>query len=192
MSLGRSISNYFNATNFGSGSGPSSFVFPSGVSGGTPTQVFTSPILNSLTSVDNVLPSVEKTSFETESSIDSFMNAFSTFDGSLMGPGMGLSSLNSARVDYQSSNNLVQARIGNGPNGSAFDALNHAEQQSNFDRSVGNVESGLIAAGSMMGPEGLAAGLASAAVVGMGSSLFSPSQDTTMSTTGNLVNASST
>lgn len=104
--------------------------------------------------------------------------------------GSAISTANSAITDYNNKSDIMIARQGNGPNGHAFDANQHAENQANYNSLNSTIQGALITAGSAFGPEGLAVGAGLAAAESGISSQFSPSQNTTQSTGGNLVNAS--
>lgn len=88
-----------------------------------------------------------------------------------------------------SQSNLVKAEQGNGPNGHAFDAPLHAQQQVNQDSFFSNIRSAEIVAGSAFGPEGLVAGLGAALLTTGIQQFFQPNENTTQATSGDLVNA---
>lgn len=95
-------------------------------------------------------------------------NVGSLFAGSLM------TNVNRDIINYSNSTNLLNAQKGTGPEGHAFTAPLDAAIQNNFNSRVGDIENVEILAGSAFGPEGLAGGLAAAAVTGLVSSYFEP------------------
>jgi hypothetical protein len=116
---------------------------------------------------------------------DTFPKIASSTSNSLFGAAL-ITNLNSSITSTTNQKNIDIAKMGNGPEGHAFDAVYHAELGANQSRLNSDIENATITLGSAFGPEGLVAGLAGAAVEAM----FLPNQidsNTTMSTTGDLV-----
>lgn len=109
---------------------------------------------------------------------------------SVMGLGMGAAGIDSAINDANNAKIMNAARTGNGPNGHAFDAMTHAENQVAFNNAHESFRSSALMLGSSLGPEGLlGAGVLSAADYAV-QALTSPSENTTNSTSGAMINAS--
>lgn len=110
--------------------------------------------------------------------------------------GVAASTLMDSFTNSNNSDLKIQAEQGNGPNGHAFDAVQHADQQNNLNNQFSSFRTAAITTGSAFGPEGLAVGLgvaaASSLVQHFDTSLSTPNENTTMSTGGNLVNAAVT
>lgn len=107
--------------------------------------------------------------------------------------GVAASTMLDSFSNINNSDLKIQAEQGNGPNGHAFDAIQHADQQNNLNSEFSSFRTAAITTGSAFGPEGLAVGAgvaaASALVQHFDTSLSTTDQNTTMSTGGNLVNA---
>jgi hypothetical protein len=116
-------------------------------------------------------------------SIDSLSNLGTGFAGALIGSAVKSIS------DSTNQSNITKAAQGLGPNGHAFDADYHAQQLASHNSTMASIESAEIGLGSMLGPEGLVAGVALAGVTSLVGDYTAPSQNTTMSTSGQLVNA---
>lgn len=101
--------------------------------------------------------------------------------------GLGIGALDTAITSNINQSNLIAARQGNGPGGHAFDAVNHAEANANFNSVNSTIQSALIAGGSAFGPEGLVAGMALAGVEEGVAQVFSPSINTTQGLNGDMV-----
>jgi len=103
--------------------------------------------------------------------------------------GLGVGAVNSAITSNQTSSEIQMAKIGTGPEGHAFDALNHAEANATNQTFNANIQSALIAGGSLFGPEGLGVGLLAAGVEGLVNPSTAPSVQVNstsgMSTTAN-------
>lgn len=109
---------------------------------------------------------------------------------SVMGAGMGAAGIDSAINDANNARIMNAARTGNGPNGHAFDAMTHAENQVAFNNAHESFRSSALMLGSSFGPEGLlGAGILSAADYAV-QAMTSPSENTTNSTSGAMINAS--
>nr|BDV27090.1 hypothetical protein [Picornavirus ishikawaense] len=109
---------------------------------------------------------------------------------SVMGAGMGAAGIDSAINDANNAKIMNAARTGNGPNGHAFDAMTHAENQVAFNNAHESFRSSALMLGSSFGPEGLlGAGILSAADYAV-QAMTSPSENTTNSTSGAMINAS--
>lgn len=109
---------------------------------------------------------------------------------STMGIGMGIGAMDSALNDYTNMNIENQVRTGTGPNGHAFDAMQHAQNQVASNNAHSAFRSSAMMLGSALGPEGLiGAGIVSAADYAL-QAVTQPSENTTNSTSGDLVNAS--
>lgn len=107
-----------------------------------------------------------------------------------MGIGLGLAGLDSAANDFVNARIENQARTGTGPNGHAFDAMAHAQNQVSVNNAHEAFRSSALMLGSALGPEGLiGAGVLSAADYAV-QALTAPSENTTNSTSGDMVNAS--
>lgn len=114
----------------------------------------------------------------------------STAGMSVMGLGMGAAGIDSAINDANNAKIMNAARTGNGPNGHAFDAMTHAENQVAFNNAHESFRSSALMLGSSLGPEGLlGAGILSAADYAV-QALTTPSENTTNSTSGVMINAS--
>lgn len=116
---------------------------------------------------------------------DSFPEISASASNSLFGAAL-ITNLNSSITSNANQKSIDIAKMGNGPEGHAFDAVYHAELSASQSRFNTDIENATITLGSAFGPEGLVAGLAGAAI----ESVFLPSQidsNTTMSTTGDLV-----
>lgn len=170
FSLGRNITDYFSRVN-------------SGVSGINNNVSSPASMVNNFTQTVN---SLQNFSTQTEGMLES-ENSFSV--GMSFGVGSAISSVNSAILDYSTQQNLLKSEQGLGPNGHAFDANVHAQMQANHDNMISAIGSGLIAAGSLAGPEGLIAGTIAAGALELTQYGSPVNQNTTMSTEGNLVNA---
>lgn len=97
--------------------------------------------------------------------------------------------IDSAATNYSNNLDLAQAHQGLGPNGTAFDADFHAEQQAGLNNQFSSMRQAGYTIGSLGGPWGLAA----SGIIGLGLhdwSGDSVNQVTTASTSGALVNAS--
>jgi len=107
--------------------------------------------------------------------------------------GSAISAISSGVNSYENQKSLNIASQGNGPNGHAFDAMTHAQADVNTNNIYSDVRSGLITAGSLFGPEGLAVGVGLAAATAIPQALgFGYSdQNTTMANSGDMVNAAS-
>lgn len=168
--LGRNITDYFSRVNSGA----------SGIN----NNVSVPP-----SSANNIIPianNLNNFSTQTEGMLES-ESSFSV--GTSFGVGSAISSVNSAILDYSTQQNLLKSEQGLGPNGHAFDANVHAQMQANHDNMIATIGSGLIAAGSLAGPEGLIAGTIAAGALELTQYGSPVNQNTTMSTEGNLVNA---
>nr|QGA87333.1 hypothetical protein [Hammarskog picorna-like virus] len=107
-----------------------------------------------------------------------------------MGIGLGLAGLDSAANDFVNARMENQARTGSGPNGHAFDAMAHAQNQVSVNNAHEAFRSSALMLGSALGPEGLiGAGVLSAADYAV-QAMTAPSENTTNSTSGDMVNAS--
>lgn len=108
---------------------------------------------------------------------------------SVMGAGMGAAGIDSAINDANNAKIMNAARTGNGPNGHAFDAMTHAENQVAFNNAHESFRSSALMLGSSFGPEGLlGAGILSAADYAV-QAMTTPSENTTNSTSGAMINA---
>lgn len=106
-----------------------------------------------------------------------------------IGPMIGATLMSNAdqqATNYWNNSQITQAKMGEGPNGHAFDAMNHAEMQANTNDFFSSMRQDTYMLGSLGGPEGLAA--ASIASLGM-HDWGGINQDTTPSTSGENVNA---
>jgi len=116
---------------------------------------------------------------------DSILHLSSSTSNSLFGAAL-ITNLNSSLTSNINQRSIDASRMGNGPEGHAFDAVYHSELNANQSRINSDIENATITLGSAFGPEGLAVGLAGAAL----ESAFLPStvsSNTTMSTTGELI-----
>lgn len=108
---------------------------------------------------------------------------------SVMGVGMGAAGIDSAINDANNAKIINAAKTGSGPNGHAFDAMTHAENQVAFNNAHESFRSSALMLGSSLGPEGLlGAGILSAADYAV-QAMTSPSENTTNSTSGAMINA---
>lgn len=105
--------------------------------------------------------------------------------------GMGISALDTGVTNYLNATSINAAKMGNGPEGHAFDAVSHAENQASFNTLNSNIRSAMFTVGSAFGPEGIAAAAVGSLVEGAIASNFSPSVNTNNSTNGNQVSAAS-
>lgn len=128
-------------------------------------------------------------SIATDASTSEIPSSASTM--SAMGIGMGLASLDSAINDFENTKIENQVRTGLGPNGHAFDAMTHAQNQVSQNNAHEAFRSSALMLGSALGPEGLlGAGIATLADYAV-QAVSTPSENTTNSTSGNLINAGS-
>lgn len=126
-------------------------------------------------------PIVESASEEAVSGLSGLTTNFLAF-----GASQGIKELN----DFQNASNLKEAQIGTGPGGHAFDAVNRADIQNNFNTFTHGLESTAISLGSAFGPEGLALGAGVAGAISLGSSAFTPSMNTTPTNSGSMIDTS--
>jgi len=175
----------FSSLNFNTYDLPSNDVlFPNATK--APTYPSDTPASNPAESVESASPEVSSAEAATEAASSAIPS---------LAVGVAASTLLDSFNSVNSSNSKIQAEQGNGPNGHAFDAVLHAEQQNNLNSDFSNFRTAAITTGSAFGPEGLAAGLGAAAISGLVqnfTSLGTVDQNTTMSTGGNLVNAAVT
>jgi len=108
--------------------------------------------------------------------------------------GSVISAISSGINSYENQNNLNIATQGNGPNGHSFEAINNAQAQNNVNNVYSDIRTGLITGGSLLGPEGLVAGTALAALTVIPQSLGvgAPDQNIVNSSSGAMVNPAST
>lgn len=130
--------------------------------------------------------SVEETSLATTSEIGEGLKL--SANASMVGA-IGFQQLDNTLTGAMNSSMLEEARAGLGPNGHAPDAMLHAQMAANTNTTLSAVRTGIVAAGSLLGPEGTAAG------IGLASVIHDYGQDqnyaTTPATSGDLINESS-
>lgn len=134
--------------------------------------------------IDSAEPAIEETLAKGIPETNSISLSFETPAGMA---GLGLSALDTTLTNSVNQSNLIAARQGNGPGGHAFDAVNHAEANANFNSINSSIQSALIAGGSAFGPEGLVAGVGLAGIEEGVSQIFSPSTNTTQGLSGDMV-----
>lgn len=98
-----------------------------------------------------------------------------TFTVPSMVGGQVLSAANREVSNYSTSQNLLNAQKGNGPEGHAFYAVTDAQIENNFQNRLTDVENLEITAGSLFGPEGLALGAGAAVATDLIGQNFAPS-----------------
>lgn len=127
----------------------------------------------------------EQDLFSGDSSLSSYTSGMSYNSLS----GIALGTLNSGIGNSMISEEQSEANHGQGPMGSAYQAIPTAEHTASNQSTAVSVASGAMSLGGLLGPEGLAAG----AAVGLGidaltaSGAFDASPTEMMSTTGNTV-----
>nr|UNY41965.1 MAG: hypothetical protein [Picornavirales sp.] len=109
--------------------------------------------------------------------------------GSALGAGVAISILNNQLGSYQTDSLLNKDYLGQGAAGHSFAVSAQEKADSLFEEQQTMIRGGLIAAGSLFGPEGLAVGTAAA---GLESAIFStPPEASISSTSGSDIPSSS-
>lgn len=120
---------------------------------------------------------------------DQFPNISEYDSGSALGAGVAVTILNNQLGSYQTDSLLNKDYMGQGAAGHSFAVPNQEKSDSLFEEQQTMIRGGLIAAGSLFGPEGLAVGTAAA---GLESAIFNtPPEAAISSTSGNDIPASS-